>query len=323
MYTETRISSRLEAATALLLLLVQDNRNTITELTTSKAEIVQAEPATLKMTPAYKVVARRSSNTEIIGYRQGPLVPGRRQIARHDSSVPGGEIARVVRTPETRSPPRHASTFSVAPQLPILACSCSTSPLNQTSLSEAMDKAFQDISKEAGQATQEEDDDVINGRASTLQPSLVGIKKGLSSPTVPLRNESRASTMRRESNNVLQNSLPEEARHNRFVWTRFTPSRQQPPDRVRRRSHYWRASDLSVTRSKRGDISPPSALAVLVAAAAAAQNSASSSSDTASATTVNAVEDDTDPEQQQQRPQYDLYSLLLRAQATETALMEG
>lgn len=54
--------------------------------------------------------------------------------------------------------------------------------------SEAMGMAFQDISKKAGQAAEEDDDDVIHGRASTLQLGLVGIKKeGPSSPTVPLQ----------------------------------------------------------------------------------------------------------------------------------------
>lgn len=201
-YTVTRTSSRLEAAIALLLLLVQGNRNGRTELATSQAENVQAEPATLKVIPAYMIVGRRPSNTEIVGYCHGPLVSGRRQIARRNPSVSEGETAGAVRTPRTRFPRRHASTSSVAPQLPCLVCSDFTSPLNQPSLSEGMNKAFQNISKEAGQAAQE-DDDVFNGRASASQPSLIGIEKGPTSPTVPLRHKSRASTTRRESNTVL------------------------------------------------------------------------------------------------------------------------
>ena len=315
MYTETGISSRREAGTAFLLPLVRGNRNTRTELVTSQAEIGQAKPATL--IPAHV-------------YYHSQSVPGTRQIARHDPPVPGGEIAAVVRTPRIRSSPRHASNSAVAPQLPILAYSSSTSPLNQTSLSKAMDEAFKDISsrditKEAGQAAQE-DDDFINGRASTSQPPLIGIKREPSSPMVPSRHESGASTMRRESNQAFQSSLPQEARRNRFAWTRFTPSREQPPDRVRRRSYYWRAPpDLGVTRSEGEDIGPSSPLAIPVAAAAAAaQNVASSLSeeeDTASATTEDSTDEDTGPKRQRQ--QHDLYSLLLRAQATETALIEG
>ena len=313
MYTETGISSRREAAAVFFLSLVRGNRNTRTELATSQAEIGQAKPATL--IPAHV-------------YYHSQSVPGTRQIARHDPPVPGGEIAAVVRTPRIRSSPRHASNSAVAPQLPILAYSSSTSPLNQTSLSKAMDEAFKDISsrdiaKEAGQAAQE-DDVFINGRASPSQPPLIGIKREPSSPTVPLRHESGASTMRRESNQAFQSSLPQEARRNRFAWTRFTPSREQPPDRVRRRSHYLRAPpDLGVTRSAGEDIGPSSPLAIPIAAAAAAQNSASSLSeeeDTASATTEDSADEDTGPKRQRQ--QHDLHSLLLRAQATETALME-
>ena len=114
-YTETRTSSRLEAATALLLLLVQGNRNGRTELATSQAENFQAEPATLKVIPAYMVVGRRPSNTEIISYCHGPSAPERRQIARHNSLVSEGKIAGASRKPRTRFPRRHTSISLVAP----------------------------------------------------------------------------------------------------------------------------------------------------------------------------------------------------------------
>lgn len=114
-YTETRTSSRLEVANALLLLLVQGNRIGRTELATSQAENVQAEPATLKVIPAYMVVGRRPSNTEIVSYCHGPLVPERRQIARHNSLVSEGKISGAIRKPRNKFPRRHTSTSSVAP----------------------------------------------------------------------------------------------------------------------------------------------------------------------------------------------------------------
>ena len=263
MYTETRISSRLEAATAFLLRLEQGNRNTTTEFANSQADIVQAQRGSLNMTPAYMIVARRPSNTEIVGDRHGPFGLGRRQIARHDASVPGRDMAgQVVRTPRTETPPRHTSIALVAPQLPIPASSPSP-----TSLSEAMGMAIEDISKKAGQDAEE--------------------KEGPSSPTVLLRRrETGALTLRCESNDVvLQHPRLLDKRSSRFDWIRSSPLRQQHrADRVRSRSPYWRASDLSVTRSKEGgDIGPLSfALAVPVAAAAAAENSASSASSSSS-----------------------------------------
>ena len=92
-------------------------------------------------------------------------------------------------------------------------------------------------------------------------------------------------------------------------------------------SYYWRASDSNMTSSKGGDIGPSSALAISVATAAtaatASNSTSSSSSDTDSATSVNSVKEDTGSEYEQQQHQWDLYSLLLQVQATETALIGG
>lgn len=271
--------SRLEELSALL---PMQGSNTRTESPTFQAEIVQAEPATLKMIPAYIIVPRRPS-TGIDSYGHVQSIP-ERQIVRHDQLVPGAEVVGV-RTPPTRSP-RLAPT-SVAPQIPILAFS--TSPLNHTSLSEDIKKAFQDISEE-GQTAQ---NDVI-GCASTSQLPLV---KGPSLPTVPWLHESGAS-MRRKLNDTLQNSPPKESRYNRFVWDRFSPSRE-PLERSRR--YYWRES--SVTRLE--DIG--SAPDVQVPAPD------SESSDISSATTLNT--EDTSQAQE-------LHSLLLQSQVAETALVE-